>query len=226
MSLFAKFVAATLIVMPIAVFADKDKDCKDQKKIKQQLPATGQTGCWDVNGTAIPCAYTGQDGELQAGAVLSYTDNGDGTLTDNNTGLVWEKKGNDGSIHDFLTRYSWDQAFSVHVATLNAIRFAGHGDWRLPNVRELQTIVNFASSSPAVSEAFNTPHCVDGSGVSITELTGNCTPRQGFYFSSTSRVNGTDSAWSVEVESGYSVPIGKSLPWFVRAVRCGFVHDD
>src|SRR5256712_5381503 len=55
------------------------------------FPAPGQTTCWDSSGNVIPCAGTGQDGDLQKGAPLSYTDNGNGTITDNNTGLLWEK---------------------------------------------------------------------------------------------------------------------------------------
>jgi Protein of unknown function (DUF1566) len=103
-----------------------------------QFPATGQTTCSnsDVVGTVTPCAGTGQDGDIRAGAALSYTDNGDGTITDNNTGLMWEKKSDDGSIHDQDTAYTWDDAFGVHIAGLNAgSGFAGHTDWRLPNIR-------------------------------------------------------------------------------------------
>src|SRR5207245_6844069 len=55
-----------------------------------ELPATGQTTCWDSNGNVIPCAGTGQDGELRKGAPLAYVDHGNGTVTDLNTGLVWE----------------------------------------------------------------------------------------------------------------------------------------
>jgi hypothetical protein len=58
--------------------------------------------------------------------MLSYTDNGD-TITDNNTGLEWEKKtaGNVGTL------YTWLEAFA-YIASLNTANFAGHNDWRLP----------------------------------------------------------------------------------------------
>ena len=69
-----------------------------------KFPATGQMTCWDTNGNVIPCAGTGQDGDLRKGAPLSYTDNGNGTVTDNNTGLVWEKLSMDGSVHDVSTK--------------------------------------------------------------------------------------------------------------------------
>jgi hypothetical protein len=65
--------------------------CETALAACQAFPATGQTGCWDSSGNPISCTNTGQDGDIQAGATLSYTDNGNGTITDNNTGLVWEK---------------------------------------------------------------------------------------------------------------------------------------
>jgi hypothetical protein len=95
----------------------------------QAFQATGQTTCWNSSGAVIPCAGTGQDGEVQAGATLSYMDNGDGSVTDVNTGLMWEKKSDDGSIHDKDTSYTWDNAFAVHVAGLNTANFAGYSDW-------------------------------------------------------------------------------------------------
>ena len=76
----------------------------------QAFPATGQMTCWDRLGSVIPCAGTGQDGDLRKGAPLSYTDNGDGTITDNNTGLMWEKLSHDGSIHDVNNTDTWDDA--------------------------------------------------------------------------------------------------------------------
>src|SRR2546426_88035 len=136
----------------------------------QAFPATGQTTCWNSAGVIIPCFGTGQDGDIQAGATLSYTDNGDGTITDNNTNLVWEKQSDDGSIHDKDNLYTWDDAFAVHVAGLNATNFAGHNDWRLPNVKELQSIVDYENFNPAVAPAFNN-NCTAGA----TVTTGSCT---------------------------------------------------
>jgi hypothetical protein len=102
----------------------------------------------------IPCAGTGQDGDIQAGAALAYMDNGDGTVTGKNTGLVWEKKSDDGTIHDKDPAYAWADAFAIFIATLNASPcFAGNCDWWLPNVKELESIVTFENGRPAVSSA-------------------------------------------------------------------------
>ena len=135
----------------------------------QEFPATGQTTCWNSSGIVIPCAGTGHDGEIQAGATLGYTDKGDGTIIDRNTGFVWEKLSDDGSVHDKDNYYTWDNAFTVHAATLNAgAGFAGYNDWRVPNVKELQSIVNYeiVYPGPTVSLAFNTG-CAPGCTVLI-----------------------------------------------------------
>ena len=51
-----------------------------------KFPATGQTTCYDPSsGLVIACPGTGQDGDIQAGAALHYKDNGNGTVTDQNT---------------------------------------------------------------------------------------------------------------------------------------------
>jgi hypothetical protein len=184
------------------------------------FPATGQTTCWEHDRgpgqgvLVISCAGTGQDGAIQAGAALSYTDNGDGTITDNNTGLMWEKKSDDGTIHDKDTAYRWTTAFSAHIAGLNAgAGFAGYTDWRLPNVRELQSIVNYETFSPGVSAAFNS-NCA----AQCTVLTCSCAAPIG-YWSSTSVAYHPSQAWVVE--NGAVGSVEKVSTLFVRAVRGG-----
>src|SRR5947207_3644113 len=184
-----------------------------------RLPATGQTTCWNSSGAVISCAGTGEDGELRKGAPLTYVDNGDGTVTDVNTGLVWEKVSDDGTVHDKDNTYTWANAFTGHVATLNATSFAGHIDWLLPNVRELQSIVNYQSSSPMVSSAFKT-NC--GPGCPATGC--SCTA-SGNYWSSSSSVSSPSRAWFVSFRYGnvdaFNSSGSKSVAAFVRAVRGG-----
>jgi len=181
-----------------------------------RLPATGQTTCWNSSGTVIPCAGTGHDGDTLKGAPLAYVDNGDGTITDVNTGLQWEKQSSDGSVHDMSNTYTWDQAFSGHVATLNTMSFAGHTDWRVPNVRELQSIVNYQNSNPAVSPAFNTS-CTP----SCTVLTCSCTVSNGTYWSSSSIASSPTNAWDVFFGAGSLGFLGKPNISPVRGVRGG-----
>ena len=61
------------------------------------VPKTGQTTCSDESGVSRPCTGTGEDGEHQKGVAWPnprFTDNGDGTVTDNLTGLIWLKDAN------------------------------------------------------------------------------------------------------------------------------------
>jgi hypothetical protein len=131
---------------------------------------TGQTICYDSTNAVIPCAATGQDGELQKGLAVSFTDNGDGTISDNHTGLMWEKLSDDGSIHDVHNTYDWVEAVAVKIATLNATMFAGYADWRLPNISELQTLASYSGADPPVHPPFSSG-CVAGCSV----VTCSCT---------------------------------------------------
>lgn len=105
-------------------------------------------GCTTVQGGGVlktgqtDSFQAGDDGDLELGTARSYTDNGDGTITDNATGLMWEKLTDDGTIHDKDNSYTWANAFAVKIAALNTANFAEHNDWRLPNVNELQTLAD------------------------------------------------------------------------------------
>src|SRR5262245_12523696 len=177
-----------------------------------QALKTGQTTCFDAAGSLIPCAGSGQDGEFQRGIPRAYTDNADGTITDARTGLMWEKLSDDGSIHDKDTVYTWTDALA-RIVTLNGSSFAGHSDWRLPDLIELQTLANYGSVSPAVSPAFNT-----GCVAACTVATCSCT-QAGFYWSSTTYQGNPQAAWTVTFGGGGVNALFKTNTFFVRAVR-------
>lgn len=175
---------------------------------------TGQTTCWADAATPIPCTGSGQDGDLQRGTARGYVDNGDGTITDTTTGLTWEKESDDGSIHDGDTWRDWNGAFAK-IATLNATAFAGHTDWRLPNVFELQSLADYGVASPSIDAAFRTG-CVAGA----TVLTGSCT-RLAPYWTSTSELGVPSFARDVDFRGGLVGVQQKSNALPVRAVRGG-----
>jgi hypothetical protein len=111
---------------------------------QQGLPKTGQTTCYDSVGTEIDCAGTGQDGEIQAGVAWPdprFTNNGDGTVTDNFTRLMWTQ-----NAQQISGTRDWSQALNE----CNGLSFANHTDWRLPNVRELQSLADYENSDPAL----------------------------------------------------------------------------
>jgi len=187
----------------------------------QAFPATGQTTCWDPADTTVPidtiaCAGTGQDGETQAGATLAFQDNGDGTISDLNTALMWEKLAWDGSIHDWTTFYTWANAFTVKIAALNSPPcFAGHCDWRLPNRRELESIETAESIWSPVPPPFPiicTPHC--------TVMDCNCLNHWGSW-SATTYAESPEYAWIVWELGFNGISIKSSKSHQVRAVRAG-----
>jgi hypothetical protein len=185
------------------------------------LLSTGQIQCDQGSGTlgACPGSPPGQDAAVRAGAPLSYVDNGDGTITDKVTGLMWEKLLDDGSIHDWDNAYSWSDAFGK-IAVLNMQPcFTGHCDWRLPNRRELESLIDMDRVKPASNPVFDSacePGC-DVTSCSCTQLT--------YYWSSTTYQDpgNTDNAWAVNFSLG-DVNANLKIPdnqYGVRAVRGG-----
>jgi len=172
--------------------------------------ASGQTSCWNGSGVVIPCAGTGQDGDTQAGAPLSYTDNGDGTITDNRTGLMWEKKvAGAGTCLDALHAVDavciWSDATGAWISAVNAeggTGYAGYNDWRVPNVRELMSIVDYGLFSPVIDPIFGPTAA-------------------GTYWSSTSVAPASSGAWFVSFFFGDVDALGKVDTLRVRAVRGG-----
>jgi len=109
--------------------------------------------------------------------------------------------------------YTWANAFTGHVATLNNTNFAGHNDWRLPNVRELLSIVTYQNLLPTVAPAFDN-HC--SSGCSVT--TCSCT-FSGDTWTSTFEAASPSNQWFVDFQDGQ---VGTGLEGGsgpVRAVR-------
>jgi Protein of unknown function (DUF1566) len=186
----------------------------------QAFPATGQTTAYTADkNDGIPGAVAvPDDGTVRAGAPLSFTDNGNGTITDNNTGLVWEKKSDNGDLHDKDNIYWWSGTGSSEtiwdwLEDINAAAFGGRQDWRAPNVRELLSIADFQNQW-AVPAAFNT-NCVPGA----TVLTGSCT-LQVSYWTSTTVFNGNPMAWLVGTYGDVYASF-KSGTARIRAVRGG-----
>ena len=216
-----------------------EEPCSDDHVCSgQRFPASGQT----------TSSGPGSDGNVRAGAALSYADNGDGTITDNNTGLTWEKKDGSRGIHDQDNKYTWGLRYGEYtmngtmvtefLAALNTPPcFAAHCDWRIPNVRELHSIVAYYGLSPAVATGptipptsgavfYNLYGCgrVDGAG-GCTDLTRpdcTCTARAEYWSSSTGpRPSEISRAWYVDFADGGVGNEDKAATLAVRAVHGG-----
>jgi hypothetical protein len=170
----------------------------------------------------------GSDGAVQAGtAAKSFTDNGNGTVTDNRTGLVWAKKSDDGSIHDKDNTYTWGQTESpysmngtmvtTYLTTLNTPPcFAGACDWRMPNVTELLSLVNYETYFPATFFSAFWTSCTVGCTVTACSCTVN-----NRYWSSSTDPSFRAAAWGVSFGVGNDFTDSKTNGYYVRAVRGG-----
>ena len=177
------------------------------------LPDTGQTKCYDVEGTEITCPADGQplhgqDGWYH-GPTPSYTGqtiSGDEVVIDNNTGLVWQQNtadvNNDGSItsgnYPTGDGITWQEA----VDYCDGLSFAGSGDWHLPTFTELDSIVDYSQYTPSINETYF--QC---------EST--------LYWSATTYASSTDEAWFVGFYVGDGSWSYKTDHDYVRCVRGG-----
>jgi len=182
------------------------------------LPDTGQTKCYansevtcpstgqdyygqDANYTINPPSYTKIDanGNALPDSATSWS-----MVKDNITGLIWENKTTDASIHDQGDTYKWADAQNVFIAQLNTSKFGGYSDWHLPTREELRSIVDYSRCTPAID----------------TRYFQNTQPSW-YYWSSTVNASDANNAWNVEFGCGGSPDTIKSEYWYVRAVRGG-----
>ncbi len=105
---------------------------------------TGQDVCYDtLNIISAPQpgdSFYGQDAQFN-GIQPSYQDNQDGTITDLNTGLTWQK-------NLFDSKFIYDEA----VAAADTFSLAGYSDWRLPSIKELYSLMDFRGETNISAE--------------------------------------------------------------------------
>jgi len=163
------------------------------------LLKTGQIICYDSDGNTILCGGSGQDGDYQTGKGFYYTDHGDGTVTDNVTGLMWPKDGNGLGCWNGQTT-TWTEAIDY----CESLDFAGYTDWRLPNIRELASLINYGRVGPAI------------------DTTVFINTDSGAYYWTSTPCDTSSSAWSMQFYDGGSYPLNKTFySIYLRAVRGG-----
>ena len=112
---------------------------------------TGQTTCYsNLNTISYPLAnesFGGQDANYM-GNQPHYEDNGDGTITDLVTGLMWQKTPGD------------KKTYANIVADAEDFELAGYDDWRLPSIKELYSLILFSGEDPSGYEGSDTSNLV------------------------------------------------------------------
>jgi hypothetical protein len=159
------------------------------------VPRTGQTT------TYAP----GDDGDLQKGVIWPeprFVDHGDGTVTDKLTGLVWLKNANcfgPKTWADALT-----ESNNLAHGSCGLTDDSSLGDWRLPNIREIQSLIDYGRYNPTFPESHPFVGMVAGR-----------------YWSSTTYNMYTPDAWRVGFYFGDVNHDGKSIDFYVWPVRGG-----
>ncbi|MCR4347645.1 MAG: DUF1566 domain-containing protein [Sulfuricaulis sp.] len=161
------------------------------------LPETGQTTCTDATGVVIACAGTGQDGEHRAGVAWPNprfsVDNTGNCMTDNLTGLMWARQG--------ALSGTWQAAFEL-AANLN---LCGFTDWRIPNRKELLSLVNYGE--------VNNGTWLLGNGFTFQI--------ESILWSSSSVAGSADRVWALIVLPGILTQVAKSPGISSLPVRAG-----
>src|SRR5262245_32705793 len=165
------------------------------------VPRTGQTSAF----------APGDDGDLEKGVRWPnrrFTDNGNGTVTDNLTGLIWPK---DLDCVGANTTHNWANALAAANTLAHGNVECGitdgsvAGDWRLPNRNELLSLLDLGTSNPALPASHRFINFNDKSA----------------YWSSTTNAIDADQAWFVEFGNANVGSALKSGLVFVTAVRGG-----
>lgn len=117
------------------------------------IPQTGQQGCYRVNGSSRPCGGSGQDGEFQAGVPWPsprFVAHGDGTVWDRLTGSIWLRDADCFGTRVWTSSVSLPRDLAEPSCSLRDDSRVG--DWRLPNVRELLSLIDFGSQSGSLPQ--------------------------------------------------------------------------
>ena len=121
-----------------------------------------------------------------------FTNNGNGTVTDLDTGLMWQQA-------EISTTTNWASA----LAYADGLALGGNTDWRVPNIKELQSINDETLASPSVSTGYFP-------GATAAK-----------YWSSTSLHNSTNEAWYLDCQYGITTYTNKTSSLLLRCVRGG-----
>jgi len=192
---------------------------------------TDQTRCYDEDGQPMDCAGSGQDGEMRFGVRWPsprFEARGD-TVLDRLAGLMWAR---DAELGQFPQ--TWTEAFDF-VANMNREKAFGYRDWRLPERRELFSLVSHDRINPAVPAG--APFRNVFSGYYWTATTCSRLPDQAWYIHlgggrlQRGMKHGSYMVWPVRRQSEKQhAPASASDPWTsssrsADAVRCVIEGD-
>jgi hypothetical protein len=161
----------------------------------------GENGCFVVN----PMSFTklGQKGKELSDSVT--WDEGFRMVRDNNTGLIWEVKSPiAGDINFCADTYSRTDAQKIYINKLNAKKYGGFSDWRLPNKDELKSIIDYSTTDPALDTLYF-PFC-----------------KPAFYWTKVAYNMEPPFIWGIFLGLGSGICYAPGSLQYVLAVRAGY----
>jgi hypothetical protein len=205
LAIIAAFMATTLLLPGLTDAGHGFKVPIDKIPwMKAFVEKTGQTTSY----------ATGDDGDLIEGFEWPnprFTDNGDGTVSDNLTGLIWLKDAN------CFGEKNWNDALSecngLQDGDCELTDGSSAGDWRFPNIKELQSLIDYGFYLPALSDTAGTSKWSDDDP--FTDV------RSYAYWSSTTRASFSEDAWYLWMVNGIIYDNPKAESYYVWPVRGG-----
>ncbi len=167
-------------------------------RTKNAYLQTGQTTCHDADGHDITCDGSGQDGELQLGVAWPEPrfETEENTVIDLLTGLIWSRNAN---LAEFPL--NWQESLD-HISKMNRDHLLGYDDWRLPNRRELRSLICHQTKRPAL------PGYHPFKNVFLN-----------WYWSSTTAAINPSHAWYINMDGGRMFYGGKDQSFMLWPVR-------
>ncbi len=152
LQIFLAWIGVSLFLGVISVRAEYTADTTlGNQPISYPVVDTGQTKCFNATGREITCptegnSFFGQDAQFD-GHQPSYIDNGDGTVTDNVSGLIWQQSPDSNGDNTIDS----DDKFSYAAAQTYCqnLTLAGHTDWQLPAIKSLYSLIIFSGLDPS-----------------------------------------------------------------------------
>ena len=146
--------AAALLVMTSCGGDEVTTQTTSAATLPYPIVDSGQTACYDAAREMAAAPAPGQDFYGQDAQFVrnkpSYTTSADGlTVTDDVTGLVWQRSPdtNGDGVINLSDKMTYEQALA-YPAVLNAKKFAGYDDWRLPTIKEMYSLILFIGTDP------------------------------------------------------------------------------
>jgi len=205
-------------VWPVRGGVDRERKAAAVSGSREGSNRTWYSGPVEQTGQTTSYA-PGDDGEKRAGMPWPnprFADNNDGTVTDRLTNLIWLKNADCAGTMTWYSALSYCN--SLAHGDCGLVDGSSPGDWRLPNVKELQSLITFGLFDPALPNTAGTGQWVQGDPFDNVVVQAG---EYAWYISSTTQSNSDQICWHVSLATGVVDGFTKTSQLYVWPVRGG-----